>query len=143
MTPQTWVTDFGTHPPARVIAIRHSGAIIATAGVTPLGGDDTSTGLLTWVGVRKEHQGRGLARTLIDACLDEAFAVGLTTILLLTDDHRTPAIRTYLATGFQPCMHSWDWTHRPRWRAIRTALKSHVPDCGDRGHAAVLMRIRW
>ena len=72
-----------------------------------------------------------------------AFAVGLTTIVLLTDDHRTPAIRTYLATGFRPCTHLWDWTHRPRWRAIRAALKSPVPDCVDSGHAAVLLQIRW
>ena len=143
VTSQTWVADFGTFPRARVVAIRHGGAIIATAGVTPLGTADTSTGLLTWVAVRKEHQGRGLARPLIDASLDEAFAVGLTTVVLLTDDHRIPAIRTYLATGFRPCLNTWDWTHRPRWHAIRAALRARVPDCGDRRHAVALAQIRW
>jgi hypothetical protein len=63
------------------------------------------------------------------------------TVLLVTDDHRLPAIRTYLSTGFRPCPHSWDWTHRPRWTNVRRALKMAAPACSDRAHGAWIPRI--
>jgi GNAT superfamily N-acetyltransferase len=141
VTAETWETNFGRHASACVIAILSGDEIVGTAGVTPLDTPDEGTaGLVTWVGVRPEHQGRGLGKPLIAACLEGAARAGMGMVFLVTDDHRLPAIRTYLATGFRPCLNSWDWTHRPRWRTIRRALATTASACDDPRHAAIVVK---
>jgi ribosomal protein S18 acetylase RimI-like enzyme len=131
---KTWTDDL-VDPLTRVTAVTFDGTIVGTASLAPLGKGTPRAGLVTWVGVRREHQGRGLGGPLVAACLAHAAASGLSPVLLVTDDHRTAAIRTYLGMGFQPCLNSWDWTHRPRWQRVRSALGLPAPACGDASHA--------
>jgi mycothiol synthase len=141
VTRQTWTTDF--HPGRRpyIAAIRLGDQMAGTASLTRLP-DAGNTGLITWVGLRPEHQGRGLGKVLIRACLAEARRAGLATVLLVTDDHRLAAIKTYLECGFRPCPHAWDWTHRPRWRQIGSTLGQTLDFCADDSHAVGIARIQ-
>lgn len=140
VTPETWIADL-VHPDAFAAVVRYEGQVAGTASLTPIKGTQPSVGLVTWVGIRKEHQGRGLGRPLVGACLDHARAAGMDTVLLVTDDHRLAAIKTYLAVGFRPCLGSWDWTHGPRWRGILAALGTRAEPCRDQAHAAAIARI--
>jgi mycothiol synthase len=56
------------------------------------------------------------------AVLRAAVLAGHTGIYLLTDDHRLPAIRTYLRLGFRPRIH--DDATRARWEPILAALNA-------------------
>jgi O-antigen/teichoic acid export membrane protein/GNAT superfamily N-acetyltransferase len=128
-----WARDFSDPTRADVLALTYNGAIVGTAGVKWEPG--RRAGLVTWVGVRAEYQGHGLSKPLVAGCLNKSVAVGLKTVYLMTDDHRLPAIKAYLGAGFQPCLKSQDWTHRPRWRTILRALRIGVHDCGESSHS--------
>ena len=78
VTPETWIADL-VHRDAFAAVVRYDGQVAGTASLTPIKGTQPSVGLVTWVGVRKEHQGRGLARPLFGACLDHARAAGMAT----------------------------------------------------------------
>lgn len=137
----TWKTDFATPPTASVVAIRHKGAIVGTAGLTAAAGWPRELGLLTWVGIRDDYQGQRLAGPLISGCLQAGAASGMQQVLLFTDDHRVPAIKTYLKAGFRPWLGGWDWTQRPRWRRILRAIKAEPETCRDESHAHALAQL--
>jgi hypothetical protein len=44
-------------------------------------------------------------------------------VFLRTDDHRYPAIATYLRLGFEPWLR--DPTAEKRWQVVRAALKTY------------------
>lgn len=71
---------------------------------------------LGWVAVHPGWRGRRLGALACLAVLRHARATEHRGIFLLTDDHRLPAIRTYLRLGFRP------WLCEPsaeeRWQAI-------------------------
>ena len=142
VTPATWTEDYcGNQKLTVVLGIMHRGTIVGTAGVKTLSPDMPATGLLTWVGLRPEHQGRGLAGPLVAACLRGARDAGAESVFLVTDDHRLPAIKTYLSAGFRPCLTSWDWTHRPRWRQASRRLRANVTWCQDFAHTRAVARL--
>jgi mycothiol synthase len=75
---------------------------------------------LGWVAVDPAHRGRGLAVVVCLAVMRHAANVGHSSIFLLTDDWRLPAIWTYLKLGFEPWMtHP---SHPGRWRAVHAQL---------------------
>ena len=68
---------------------------------------------LGWVAVVPEQQGRGLGYIVCLAVLQHAQSQRFSRIFLRTDDHRLPAIKTYLKLGFQPWIR--DPETQERW----------------------------
>lgn len=140
VTDETWRSTFGGDAAASAaVLIDAAGSTIGTAGTRPISAAD-GVALLTWVGIHAEHQGRGLAKPLVTAALHAAAASGMKTVFLVTDDYRLPAIRTYLSAGFRPCLHSWDWMQRPRWRRIVRRLGMTLDACDQASHAQWVVR---
>ena len=76
---------------------------------------------LGWVAVDPAHQGHGLAAVTSVAVMHYAASTGHRAIFLMTDDHRLPAIWTYLKLGFEPWIT--DASHPDRWRVVREKLE--------------------
>lgn len=92
---------------------------VATACVQVVDGR-TREAELGWVATVPEHRGRGLGRQVCAAVLRHIEALGYPTAYLVTDDHRLPAVKTYLRLGFAPEMiHD---SHPARWEALYDAL---------------------
>jgi mycothiol synthase len=77
---------------------------------------------LGWVAALPDHRGKGIGYLVCLAVLRFAASVGHQEIFLRTDDHRLPAIRSYLRLGFEPWL--FDETARDRWDRIRHVLRS-------------------
>jgi mycothiol synthase len=77
---------------------------------------------LGWVAASLRHRRHGLGYAVCLAVLRYAAAAGYRTIFLRTDDHRLPAIHTYLKLGFEPWL--FDSTAPERWRSVRERLGS-------------------
>jgi len=73
-------------------------------------------GYLHMVSVRPEFRGLGLGRILNTAVLKYLTEYGCTRVTLDTDDHRIPAIKSYLSAGFRPVLHSPDMVER--WKSV-------------------------
>ena len=82
---------------------------------------------LGWLSVSPEHQGRGLGSQVCLAVLHFARRMGYAEIYLNTDDWRLPAVKTYLALGFEPEMaHE---SHPRRWATVYEKLgAARAPD---------------
>jgi mycothiol synthase len=77
-------------------------------------------GALHMVGVRPIHTGMRLGFAVSLAVLHRFRSEGLTSAVLLTDDYRLPAIKTYLRLGFLPLFtHN---SHAARWDAVYARL---------------------
>ncbi len=83
-------------------------------------------GYIDMLAVRPEHTGQRLGKSLTVYLLHYFKRAGLTAVLLDTDDHRLPAIKTYLNLGFVP--RDAGETHRARWRAVFEKLASYTKD---------------
>ncbi len=82
---------------------------------------DSGIGYVLFVGIAKAWQGRGLAKPLVARLLEDFKENGFHTALLETDDHRLPAVKTYLGLGFTPrIVHE---NQHERWANIFMALK--------------------
>lgn len=79
---------------------------------------------LGWVAVDPDHRGRGLGKVVCCAVLRLLRQRGYHTIYLSTDDHRLPAIVTYLRLGFEPDLSAGEDPNETadRWRSVREAL---------------------
>jgi len=78
---------------------------------------------LGWVAASPEHRGKGLGYVVCLAVLQRAAARNLQ-VFLRTDDHRYPAIATYLRLGFEPWLR--DPTSAARWQWVRRAMGAHA-----------------
>jgi predicted dehydrogenase/ribosomal protein S18 acetylase RimI-like enzyme len=101
-----------------------TGELVATAlanhAPTPL---HPHGGELGWVAASPHHAGRKLGLTVCAAVLKLFRARAYQRIYLSTDDHRLPAIATYLKLGFQPLLYREDMPQR--WQAILSQLKQN------------------
>lgn len=108
------------HPDRVKLALADDGTVAATASCwkVPKYGDHVR--MLHWVGTHPAHAGRGLGYQVSLAALHHALGEGCTAMMLLTDDYRTGALKTYLGMGFEPvCTHP---SHPERWRMILNRL---------------------
>lgn len=86
----------------------------ATIWQVPRWGDEV--GYLHMVGVLPRATGRRLGGLVSLACLQGMCDEGFGAAMLQTDDHRLPAVRTYLRLGFEPLLvHE---NQRERWRRV-------------------------
>ena len=89
--------------------------IAATACVVPAGTTDDRPGL-GWVSVSPGHGGKGLGYQVSLAALHFLKDKRHPEVFLLTDDHRIPALKTYLKMCFEPEMTHEG--HPARWKAV-------------------------
>lgn len=94
-------------------------AATATAYYDVRGIDKSGDGWLHWVAVRREYQGRGLAKPLITHVLDIMRDLGYTHAKIPTQTTTWLACKIYLDLGFCPvpenAVHS-----RDGWRIVKT-----------------------
>lgn len=94
------------------------GTAVATASSRWLPDRFPGAGYVHWVGTDPEHKRRGLAGALLGAAFAHFAKVGRTHAVLETEDHRLPALHSYLRMGFTPVYEVAGEDHRPRWSAI-------------------------
>ena len=106
-----------------ILFITEGGLPVATACLTHH--DEMPEAELGWVGVSPHVQGKGLGREVCLAALHYIRDRGYGAVVLFTDDHRHPAIKTYLKLGFEPQMaHE---SHAERWREVLDKLAWQTP----------------
>jgi len=71
------------------------------------------------VGIAPEARGKGLARAMMLYAMHKIYVAGNTHAYLTTDDFRVPAIRAYLATGFEPVIAAGDEEMAKRWEVVK------------------------
>jgi len=96
--------------------VEADGQIIATASLSTDAHHHPDAGVLHWVGALPTHAGLGLGSLVSVAALRICTDIGVRAAVLLTDDHRLPAIRTYLRLGFVPLYT--DPSHADRWHQV-------------------------
>jgi GNAT superfamily N-acetyltransferase len=75
---------------------------------------------LHYIAVHKDWRGRGLAKPLMSHVLARHAELGRAGCYLTTDDHRLPAINSYLQFGWQPVL--WSDDAQQRWEALYEQL---------------------
>lgn len=95
----------------------------ATAYYDEAGDLPPERGQVHWVAVRRDHQGRGLAKPLISRVLQVMKERGHTEAMLHTQTTTWVAVRLYLNFGFRPMKENAE-QNRDGWRIIR-ALTDH------------------
>ena len=116
--------------PERMLFIENMrGEKVAT--ITAYPHEEDGLGQVHWVAVRREDQGRGLARPLIARCLMLMQELGDRRACLHTQTVTWVACRLYLDFGFRPTAESAR-IHALGWRIIRTltehpALQAFAP----------------
>jgi ribosomal protein S18 acetylase RimI-like enzyme len=91
-----------------LVVVDPVGAVVGTAAVRRLG---PGVGELKRMWIRPAHQGRGLGRPLLDACLAEARALGFG-VLRLDSEHRlAAAVHLYRSAGFTE-IEDYNGNHR-------------------------------
>lgn len=124
-----WEKYFAAHEdilPERMVFVENAaGEKVATASayIDITGRDRSGSGWLHWVSVRREDQGRGLAKPLISYVLGVMRGLGYTHGKIPTQTTSWLACKVYLDLGFRPipqnAVHS-----RDGWRIVR-ALTGH------------------
>lgn len=110
------------HPMCRKTFVVTCGQrIVATATLLLEPEDHPGSGTLHWVASDPEHRGKQLGLVVSLAVLHAAKENGCEYSLLLTDDTRLPAIKTYLKLGYQP--DCWHESHETRWQRIREQIR--------------------
>lgn len=103
----------------RTMVIVTQGVAAATASAR-LVADYPGSGYVHWVATDPFHTGKRLGWIASLAVLHEFVALGCRDAVLETDDHRLPAIKTYLGLGFRPVERGPG--HAERWREIQGRL---------------------
>lgn len=93
---------------------------VATASVQIQPDRYPRSGVLHWVASDPEHRGKRLGAVVSLAVLHVFVEMGCRDAVLVTDDERLAAIKTYLGLGFQP--DPTDESHTARWAAVAEAL---------------------
>eukprot|EP01051_Picozoa_sp_SAG22_P008569 SAG22_NODE_661_length_8059_cov_14.630402_5_plen_266_part_00 len=127
---------------SRQFFILHGGRPAATATAWPaelcrdhhMIGPHAADGLVHWVAVHPEYQGRGLSKVLTAAVLAALKEMGYQSARLCTSTGRLPAICLYLSSGFLPSVVGKD--DRRAW----ARLCKHV-ESGSAGLPAAKMKL--
>ena len=80
-----------------LVVVDPAGAIVGTAAVRLL---EPGVGELKRMWIRPPHQGRGLGRPLLDACLAEARSLGCHRLRLDSEPRLAAAVHLYRSAGF-------------------------------------------
>lgn len=134
----TFLNEYVEHPLLGVHFVHHYNSIVGVAGLRCVRSNEQKACVLNWVGVVPEHRGKGLAYAMTLESIRAARLSGRSVICLATDDFRLNAIRTYLRSGFRPCLASWDRTHHYRWKAISNSLEKRFLSCRDPAHQSLM-----
>ena len=102
---------------------------IASACAWRADGQSPDIGEVHMVAVLPDHRGRGLGHLLNALVLHRLKSLGYQKAHLKTDDWRLPAIKTYLAAGFQPL--NTHESHPERWEAIFGELEDGRRERGE------------
>jgi predicted dehydrogenase/predicted N-acetyltransferase YhbS len=109
--------------PGGFFVVEHvaTGGLVATAMALhrpssryPFGGE------MAWVAGDPDHAGKRLGLAVCAAGVSRLLAAGYEHIYLLTDDWRSPAIKTYLKLGFEPVSSGAGMDER--WRKVLAGL---------------------
>ena len=94
--------------------------IVACAGVYDRQRNDLACWEIGWIASDPEQAGMRLGRHATAAAVGYALTLPKRPIYLLTDDHRVPALKTYLKVGFTPDLS--DRSYVGRWQLVFSAL---------------------
>ncbi len=124
-TPATFQKEFSDDqtllPTRQAYLCQADGSPIGTATAWFKADDDGSDwGLIHWVAIHPEMQGRGLAKPLLAVVCHHLQALGYQRAYLSTSTARLPAINLYLAFGFVPILrgdraetlYAWQQVHK-------------------------------
>ncbi len=103
-----WPEEYGGGRGALLVVAAPAGPIVGTAGLRTL---EPGVGELKRMWIRPAHQGRGLGRRLLLACLDEARALGFRRLRLDSMGQMEAAQALYRAHGFREIT---DYNGNPR-----------------------------
>lgn len=115
-----FIKNGGGYRPEYVLYISKNGRAIATATAIE-NGKYPGEGWLRMVAVSPDSRGLGAGKLIVSAALHSLAARGYKSVLLSTDDRRTPAISLYLSLGFQP-IYTHE-SHEERWNSVLTSLQ--------------------
>jgi mycothiol synthase len=73
-------------------------------------------GRIDWLAAAQEHQGRGLGFIVAAAATNRLIEINYRNIYVTTDDHRLPAIKTFIKLGFIPDLYRKDMF--ARWKNV-------------------------
>jgi len=104
--------------------IERDGRLVATASSQLLPDRWPGSGVVHFVGADPAEGGKGLGYAVTLAVLHDFASIGCKDVVLTTDDHRLPAIKTYLRLGFRP--HDCHPTHAERWATVFESLGQSV-----------------
>jgi len=102
-------------------------AASATAAASKLA-EHSDHGSLDWVMAHPDCRGRHLGSAVCALVMQKLYAAGYRTFVLLTDDHRLPAITIYLRLGWHPWLYQEDM--ESRWRAVGEKLNLSFDSLG-------------
>jgi len=106
--------------PERILFITRDDEPVATASAWVEAKRGDETGVLHYVATRPDHAGKHLGAAVSVAALHRMVEENRSCAVLLTDDFRLAALKTYLRLGFEPVLvHE---NQRERWRAAFTVL---------------------
>lgn len=136
-----WARYFGWNEaelPERMVFIENEAGekvATATAYFDIFGRDQSGAGWLHWVAVRREDQGKGLARPLIAYALRLMRSLGHSRAVIPTQTNTWLACKLYLDFGFYPIPENAE-RNRDGWRIMRAltdhpALKAFEPAALD------------
>ncbi|MCJ7738068.1 MAG: GNAT family N-acetyltransferase, partial [Anaerolineae bacterium] len=119
-----------------LVVHRPTGQLVATAVANHAPSMERQrVGELGWVAARPEYSGKGLGRAVCAAVTARLLELGYHWIYLKTDDHRLPALVTYLNLGYVPYLCAPDM--QIRWAAVCANLAwPFTPDEWPRNRAA-------
>ncbi|MCB8943354.1 MAG: GNAT family N-acetyltransferase [Ardenticatenaceae bacterium] len=126
ITPELFAEQFGTDE--QVLAERQfyllDGAKRPIGTATAWPGWDDTWGMVHWVAIRPEAQGKGLAKGLMTAVCQKFLSLGQQKAHLGTANVRLPALNLYRHFGFQPYLR----TERDEqvWREVEPRLKEPI-----------------
>ena len=108
--------------PERMFFICYDGEPVATASAWFDANFGKDSGMVHYVGALPGHSGKKLGLLVSKAAMQKMKQEGRSWAYLTTDDHRIPAIKTYLKLGFEPVMSHE--SHSRRWAKIFKTLNS-------------------